>query len=316
MTTSVLIVTYRAAEAAIDCLTSLTPLTKGADSDAAAEIIVVDNASGDGTAERIAARFPQVTLIEAGENLGFARAVNLAAGHATGDVLVLLNPDTIVHDGAIGHLARFARANPDAGLVGGRTLTPAGELDPRSCWGAPSAWSMVCFATGLSMLFKRNRVLDPESLGRWERDSVREVGVVSGCLLAVRREVWDQLGGFDPSFFMYGEDVDLSLRAARLGYRPMITPRAVVTHIGGASSSVHVERLVLLMKGKVSLVARHGPPAGRALLAAGVAVRAVASVAAGSRDKGWPALWRRRREWLDGYPARRREHVLSGREVS
>jgi N-acetylglucosaminyl-diphospho-decaprenol L-rhamnosyltransferase len=167
MTTSVLIVTYRAAEAAIDCLTSLTPLTKGADSDAAAEIIVVDNASGDGTAERIAARFPQVTLIEAGENLGFARAVNLAAGHATGDVLVLLNPDTIVHDGAIGHLAGFARANPDAGLVGGRTLTPAGELDPRSCWGAPSAWSMVCFATGLSMLFKRNRVLDPESLGRW-----------------------------------------------------------------------------------------------------------------------------------------------------
>jgi GT2 family glycosyltransferase len=310
VTTSVLIVTYRATEAAIDCLTSLT-----AGADAGAEVIVVDNASGDGTAERIAARFPRVRLIEAGENLGFARAVNLAAGHATGDVLVLLNPDTIVHDGAIGHLAEFARAHPDAGLVGGRTLTPAGDLDPHSCWGVPSAWSMVCFATGLSTLFKHSRVLDPESLGRWQRDSVREVGVVSGCLLAVRREVWDQLGGFDPSFFMYGEDVDLSLRAARLGYRPLITPRAVVTHIGGASSSVHVERLVLLMKGKVSLMARHGPAAGRALLAAGVALRAATCVAAGARDKGWPALWRRRREWLDGYPNRRRERTLTGREA-
>jgi GT2 family glycosyltransferase len=295
--TSVLIVAYRTRELLAACLRSIE-----ASSGERVEVVVVDNASGDGTAELVAERFPAVELLTPGENLGFARGVNLAAEHATGDVLVLLNPDTVVHDGALERLAAFARAHPRAGLVGGRTLMPDGRLDPRSCWGPVTTWSLLCFATGLSTLAKGNRVLDPESLGGWRRDSVREVATVTGCLLAVRRVVWDELDGLDPDFFVYGEDVDLSLRAARLGYRPMITPDAVITHVVGASSSDPAEKQLLLFKGKATLARKHGSRAGLALLAAGVAARAAGARLSGSTSSAWPELWRRRREWLAGFP--------------
>ena len=104
--------------------------------------------------------------------------------------------------------------NPGHGLYGGRTLWPDGTVCPGSCWGKPSLWSLFCFSTLLSTVFKGSRVFDPESLGGWQRDTVREVDIVTGCLLLAPREVWDELGGFDERFFMYGEDGDLALRAA------------------------------------------------------------------------------------------------------
>jgi GT2 family glycosyltransferase len=296
--TSVLIVAYHTPELLDACLRSILATT-----DERVQVVVVDNASGDGTAELVANHFPAVELIRAGENLGFARGINLAAEHATGDVLVLLNPDTVVHEGALQRLADFARANPRAGLVGGRTLMPDGRLDPRSCWGRVTSWSLLCFATGLSTLARGSRVFDPESLGGWRRDSVREVATVTGCLLAVRRVVWDELGGFDPEFFVYGEDVDLSVRAAALGYRPKITPDAVVTHVVGASSADPAGRQLLLFKGKATLARKHGPRVALALLATGVAARAAGARLAGSTSSAWPELWRRRREWLAGFPS-------------
>jgi GT2 family glycosyltransferase len=131
-TASVLIVAYRTPELIDDCLKSLyAGITDEV------EVVVVDNASGDGTAEQIAANWPQVKLIVSDTNLGFARAVNLAARHATGEVLVLLNPDTVVHDDPVAELVSFLRERPEVGLAGGRTLAPDGTLDPRSCWGGP-----------------------------------------------------------------------------------------------------------------------------------------------------------------------------------
>jgi N-acetylglucosaminyl-diphospho-decaprenol L-rhamnosyltransferase len=293
---SVLLVAHRTRELIDVCLESLyAGITKDV------EVVVVDNGSNDGTAERIASRWPQVRLYVSEENLGFGRAMNLAAAHAQGEVLILLNPDTVVHDDAIMRLAVFAQSHPQAGLVGGRTLAPDGTLDPRSCWGAPTTWSTVCFATGLSTAFKGSRLFDPEALGGWARDSVREVGVVTGCLLAVRRDVWDELGGFDPAFFMYGEDLDLSLRATALGYRPMVTPDAVVTHVVGASTALRGDRMLLVMKGKVTIARKHGPGVGVHLLAMGVAVRAFVARIFGRDCVVWPELWQRRHEWLPGY---------------
>ena len=294
---SVLIVAYRTPELIDDCLKSLYA---GVTDEV--EVVVVDNASGDGTAEQIAANWPQVKLIVSDTNLGFARAVNLAARHATGEVLVLLNPDTVVHDDPVAELVSFLRERPEVGLAGGRTLAPDGTLDPRSCWGRPTVWSTFCFAAGLSTAFKGNRFLDPEALGGWQRDDVRQVGVVTGCLLAVPRTVWDELGGFDPSFFMYGEDVDLSLRAAALGYQPSIDPKAVITHVVGASSAHRADKMMLVMKGKATVADKHLHPAAKALLAAGVAVRAAGARATRNSKVVWPELWRRRREWLAGYP--------------
>src|SRR5439155_23447727 len=96
----------------------------------------------------------------------------------------------------------------------------------------------------------------PESLGRWQRDSVREVGVITGSLCLIPRVVWDELGGFDPVYFMYGEDTDLARRAAKRGYRPIVTPDATIVHAVGASSSTALDKSLLLMRGKATFV-RH-----------------------------------------------------------
>jgi GT2 family glycosyltransferase len=165
----------------------------------------------------------------------------------------------------------------------------------------------------LSTAFRGHRLFDPEAMGGWDRDSAREVGVVTGCLVMVHRDVWQALGGFEPRFFMSGEDTDLSLRAREAGYRPMITPDAEVVHTIGASSSVPTNRMVMIMRGKVTVFQLHWGPTGarvgRALLLAGVALRAVLGVAkqalgrSRTRDQdAWVGSWLRRREWLDGYP--------------
>ena len=172
--------------------------------------------------------------------MGYARAINLAASRATGDFLVLLNPDTVVLDGALDRLRAFAMAHPGHGLYGGRTIRPNGEVDPRSCWARPSWWSVTCFGFGLSTAFQGSAIFNPESLGSWQRDSVREVGVITGSLCLVPRDVWIELGGFDPVYFMYGEDSDLAGRAARRGYRPIVTPDATIVHEVGASSSTEL----------------------------------------------------------------------------
>jgi len=300
---SVVVVTYRCREAARDCLASLYENA----GDVSLEVGVVDNASGDGTAEMVAEEFPQARLVALEENIGFARAVNLAAEHARGEYVLLLNPDTVVHPGMPEEFVSFARTLREPAICGGRTLRPDGRLDPGSCWGAPTLWSLFCFATTLSSAFKGSRLFDPESLGGWQRDSVRDVDIVTGCLLLAPKALWDELGGFDPRFFVYGEDADLALRAAAAGVRRAITPRAVVTHEVGVSSETRPDKLMLLFRGKATLLRKHWGPVrsrvGLGLVALGVGLRALrARVRDGTAgESGWPTLWSARREWLKGW---------------
>jgi N-acetylglucosaminyl-diphospho-decaprenol L-rhamnosyltransferase len=277
-------------------------------------VIVVDNASVDGTAEMIRAEFPQARLIALDRNLGFAAGVNLAAESAAGEFVLLLNPDTVVHEGAVGHLVEFARGNPSHGLYGGRTLRPGGGVDPGSCWGLPTLWSLFCFATMLNSAFKNTRLFDPESLGGWQRDDAREVGIVTGCLLLAPQGVWKELGGFDERFFMYGEDADLALRAWHAGYRPAITPGAVVTHEVGVSSASRPDKVILLLRGKATLIRKHWRKPkrelGLALLLTGVGIRALAGLLPWRRQAptptAWRETWRNRSDWIEGYPAPRK----------
>ena len=208
---SVLIVSYNTRDLTLECLKSVFEQTQGVDF----EVLVVDNASADGSAEAIASAYPQVELIASNENLGFGQACNLAAKRSTGRWLVLLNPDTVVLDHALTRMFEFAKSQGPRTFIGGRTFYPDGRLEPRSCSGRPTVWSTFCFSVGLASLFRRTRCFDPESLGAWERDSSREVDIIAGCLLMTSREFWDELGGFDQDFFMYGEDYDLCLRARK-----------------------------------------------------------------------------------------------------
>ncbi len=302
---SIVIVTYKCREAARDCLASIYETTK----DVEVEVIVLDNASDDGTVEMVRSEFPRVRLIASPENLGFAAGCNRAAEEARGDYVFLLNPDTVLHEGTVAHLVAFARSHPENGIYGGRTVRPDGVLDPGSCWAAPSVWSLFCFATLLTTAFRGSRVFDPEVMGGWKRDSVREVDIVTGCLLFATRSHWEALGGFDLRFFMYGEDSDLSLRAKAMGLRPIVTPDAVATHEVGVSSKAHGDKLILLSSGKATLLRKHWRGlrlrAGLLLLATGAGVRALLGFARGrwgGSGSDWRKVWRERRVWLAGYP--------------
>ncbi len=303
---SILVVSYNTASLTDRCLGAIP----AAASKVTTEVIVVDNDSHDDTIGMIHRRHPRVTVIANEENIGFARAVNQAARRAHAPLLLLLNPDTEAEPGSIDAIVAFAGNRPGHGIYGGRTLTRDGHLDPRSCWGRQSLWSLFCFATMIDVVGRGTRLFDPESLGRWQRDTVREVGMVTGCFLLVDRSVWDRLDGFDERFFMYGEDADLSLRAHRAGFRPIVTPTAAVMHLGAASPIHAAERTMLLLQARATIVRNRWGPVrarlGMALLLLGVASRSVVARVAPVRPdrRAWPRAWRERRAWAAGYPPR------------
>ncbi|WP_410814237.1 glycosyltransferase family 2 protein [Micromonospora sp. 067-2] len=302
---SVVIVSYNTRDLTLRCLGELidsrTP-------DVRFDITVVDNASLDGSADAIAEHFPEVRLIRLAENVGWGRGVNRGAVGSDGDYLLLLNPDTVPVGHPVTDLLTFARRQPGHRVYTGRTLHVDGTDDGYSCWGLPSLWSHVTFATGLSTVFSRYHWANPEGLPRYDRRSARDVPAVSGCLLLIERDLFYQLGGFDPQFFLYSDDIDLAARATALGARPVLTPDAAVIHVGGASSSSEGQR-VNILRGKATYVRRHwsAPRArlGIGLLAAGVGLRAVgrtllAAERAGSVD--WVSIWRQRHVWSAGWP--------------
>ncbi len=303
---SIVIISYNTKELTIACLGSLYAETQST----SFEVIVVDNASSDGSAQAIRAAFPDLQLIEPGANLGFAKANNLAAESARGRYLLLLNPDTVVLDRAVDTLVAFAEELPEPGIVGGRTLHADGTLNHTSCWGRPTLWSALCSAFGLSTFGRYHALFDPETMRTWKRDSVRWVDIISGCFLLIQRTLWDSLGGFDPAFDMYAEDFDLCLRARGKGVRCVLCPEAQIIHYGSASETVKADQLVRQMKAKTRLMRKHWNPLsavlGGILLRLRVATRgylAAFPLVANERRKSaalaWREAWYRRREWLE-----------------
>lgn len=273
----------------------------------AMRVVVFDNASHDGSAAAVAEAFPRIEVIANSENIGFARANNLVAQSVTTPWLCLLNPDTETHPNAIVNLLAFAKAHPEAGIVGGRTVFPDGSLNVASCWGRITPWSLFTQTVGLDRLFPNSELFNREAMGGWRRDSVREVDIVVGCLLLTSTALWRKLGGFDTRYFMYGEDADLCLRARSLGYRPTITPEAQIMHLVGASTKKHADKVCAVMKAKATLLRRHWPkwmvPLGLFELRAWALARRIgAMLARDPEEKARLARpWRRRRDWLAGF---------------
>lgn len=306
---TIIIVSYNTKQLTLDCLRSLYENTHIA----RFHTVVLDNASADGSAEAIAREFPQVELIASPDNHGFAKGNNIVAATARTEWLLLLNPDTEVHPHAVDNLLAFAKANPAAGITGGRTTYPDGSLNAWSCLNKITPWSAFCHATGLTAAFNSVPVFNTEAIAGWKRDSVREVDIVVGCFLMIPRSLWQELGGFDLKYFMYGEESDLCLRAARLGYRPKITPDAEIMHIVGASSAKVARKVVMVAKARSTLIRDHWKPylvpLGIALMWLWGALRVTgATVLALSgqqkfRDARtkWRDIWSQRSEWLAGY---------------
>lgn len=227
---SVVIVSWNVCEPLRACLSALREDGSGC----VGEVFVVDNASSDGTAEAVAAEFPEVRLTRNRENLGFARACNQALRVATGDFVCLLNPDTEVCPGALGDLVDFMETHPTAGAAGPCLLNPDGTVQPN---GGPFPALAATFlrATRLSAL--RRRWFERRYCwGREDFSATVQVDQLSGACLVLRRAALDAVGLLDEEFFLYYEEVDWLLRARRLGWQTWYVPSSRVTHRWGAST--------------------------------------------------------------------------------
>ena len=225
-------------------------------------IVVVDNASRDGSADRIEAEFPRVELVRAGRNLGFGAANNLAFGRCRGEFVLLLNTDTLVRPGAIDAMAGVLRRETGVAAVGCRLENVDGSLQ-KSCWSFPTPALAWAEAVGL------NRLGLPRDWHRWDHDEERDVDFVIGAAMMVRREVIEQVGGFDEAFFLYAEETDWQRRMRDAGWRVRFTPAGTVVHVGGASGSAMAGRqLAEFCRGNARYVRKHHGRAGLALVRA------------------------------------------------
>jgi GT2 family glycosyltransferase len=176
------------------------------------EVIVVDNASGDGSREMVLREFPQVTLITNTKNVGFGAGNNVAVPQAHGRYVLFLNSDTVVMDGALAALVAYGDANPDIGILGPKLLNGDGSLQ-YSCRRYPNLATGFFRNTPLGRLFPKNRFATDYLLQDWDHATPRDVDWVSGAALMMRRELINQIGTFDEDYYMYCEDVDLCWRA-------------------------------------------------------------------------------------------------------
>jgi N-acetylglucosaminyl-diphospho-decaprenol L-rhamnosyltransferase len=196
------------------------------------DVILVDNASRDGSAEHVEKHYPEVRLIRSGGNLGFGRANNLALPHFEAPFMLLLNTDAFVERDSIGKALRFMQTTPECGILGVRLIGRNGDVQP-SCRYFPTPLNVFLGRMGLGRRFPGVRLIDG---AEWAPPETRECDWVPGCFYLIRREVIEQVGLFDPRYFLYYEEVDHCLAAQRAGWKIMFMPDTTVVHIGGESA--------------------------------------------------------------------------------
>ncbi|MCL4236621.1 MAG: glycosyltransferase family 2 protein [Anaerolineae bacterium] len=242
---SLLIVSWNVRDLLIACLESIaaSPLalvapggTAPGDGDLlCAEVIVVDSASSDGTPALVAEQFPWVRLFAPGENVGFTRGNNLALAAARGRHLLLLNPDTVVHDDALPTLVAYLDAHPQVGIAGPRVLNADGTTQSTRRR-FPTALTAFFESTWLQGYAPR-RLLDRFYVADLPDDGTFEVDWVQGCALIARRAVYEQIGGLDEGYVMFSEELDWCRRAKDAGWRVAYVGAARITHYGGQSTA-------------------------------------------------------------------------------
>lgn len=232
MQLSIIIVHYNVKYFLEQCLHSVTSAIKNID----AEIWVVDNASTDGFIDYIPAIFPQVKYIVNTTNVGFAKANNQALTKCSGKYILFLNPDTIVGENCFEKCIRFMEENKDAGALGVKMIDGSGEFLPESKRSFPGPFNSFCKLTGLSKLFPNSTIFARYSLAYLDENKNHEVDVLSGACMFCRKEIVTSLQGFDEAFFMYGEDIDLSCRIQKKGYKNIYFGESCIIHFKGEST--------------------------------------------------------------------------------
>ncbi len=236
---SIIIVTYDAALFLPDCLESISRRAPSF----AFEVIVVDNASTDDSVAQARLHCSGAVVVENSSNTGFAAANNLGYRRAAAEYILLLNPDTILHEGALEAMVGFLRSNPDAGAIGPRILNPDGTLQ-RTGVSAPSLWNLFAETLFLDKAFPRSHIFGRHRRLYEDPNALHDVDCLQGSCLLVRREaIGESL--FDPAYFLYFEETDLCARLREEGWRIVYVPGASIVHIGG-SGAEHYDGLRVL----------------------------------------------------------------------
>ena len=229
---SIIIVNYNVKEFLQNLLNSLIKATANITS----EIIVVDNASDDGSVQVIKKRFPKIKLIVNKENVGFGSANNQALKMAEGKFIVLINPDTLVKEDTFKKLLNFFDSTPEAGLAGCKVLNPDGTLQLACRRGFPKPWTSFTKVFGLSRVFPKSKLFARYNLTYLDENETYEVDAISGAFMMMRREVYNKIGGFDTKFFMYGEDLDFCYRTQQAGFKVYYFSETEIIHFKGEST--------------------------------------------------------------------------------
>ncbi len=229
---SVVVVNYNVVYFLEQCLNSVIAASKNLN----VEVFVVDNNSVDGSVELVQEKFPQVKLIVNKENTGFSKANNQAIRLSSGRYILLLNPDTVVEEDTFEKTIKFMDEHPDSGGLGVRMIDGKGKFLPESKRGFPSPWVAFCKIFGLSKLFPKSKTFGQYHLGYLSEFEINEIDVLSGAFMLMRKETLDKVGHLDETFFMYGEDIDLSYRIKLGGYKNYYFPETKIIHYKGEST--------------------------------------------------------------------------------
>ena len=196
------------------------------------EIIVIDNASKDGSIEYLKPRFPHVVWIESKVNGGFSHANNIGFGRASGEYVLMLNPDTIVTREALESCVKFMDIHPEAGATGVKMISKDGSFAPESRRGLPTPFVAFCKMSGLATLFPKSRTFGRYYMRYLDEDKENSIEIMSGAFMFLRRKALDKAGVLDEDFFMYGEDIDLSYRILKTGYKNYYLPSCILHYKG------------------------------------------------------------------------------------
>lgn len=232
MKLSIVIVNYNVAYFLEHCLYSVRNALKGIE----AEIFVVDNNSVDNSIAMLKEKFPEVILIANKDNVGFSRANNQAIRISKGKYVLILNPDTVVEEDTFAKCISFMDSHKDCGALGVKMIDGSGKFLKESKRGFPSPWTSFCKMSGLTSLFPHSKKYANYYMGHLSEDEVNEVDILAGAYMMMRKECLDKVGLLDEDYFMYGEDIDLSYRITKGGYKNYYFPKARIIHYKGEST--------------------------------------------------------------------------------
>jgi len=248
---SIIILSFNTKELLENCLESVFASELG---DYKIEVIVVDNVSTDGSPQMVKKEFSKAMLIESSKNLGFAGGNNLGFKRAKGKYILFLNSDTEVAPQAFRKMVAFMDQNPKIGASTPKTMLFSGGMDPDCHRGFPTPWASICYFLGLERLFPKSKIFGQYHKFYQDLNKAHEIDAGFGTFMIIRREVYEKIGGFDDSYFFYGEDLDYFYRIKQAGWKVVFYPKPLLRHHKGGSSGLRKESQKISPASKITRI--------------------------------------------------------------